>query len=571
MPAEGNGAMSSERDRATGSTSLVSPALSVVVVAIAALLVRLAALGHRVATATEGRLGYRILQFQSTGAWAYHPAGGSPLLVHVDHWLFALVGPDDVVARLFVAIVGGCLPLAALLVRDRLRDGAVVGVAAVLAASPALLYYSRFLSPVVPVAAFSLVAAGVGIRLVDRADRRYLVALGGAVALAIGADEMAILVLGAGVVAGVLVAGRPAIDRLVAIRAASGPLGRPLAGSIALFSTVVIVLFAPRGAGVGSTPLCAGVVCPLSGVLFESTVGAASAIAGYWFRAPVIAGSFVAGVESALATLIASAPAVALLAPVGAVSTYWSGVRGSSRTLVRFATLWAGMLLAGVGILTPGSDPAALVPAIVVLAIPAGVGLAAIVGWAVRALRRDAVVAGALVAMILGAVAVQTAAVAVDGVYRQPSADGNGLAPADAGDEGLGAVLDLADLATDGAVDRPGVLVYGSTATDSVTLAAATETESATGSLPQPLPWYFAAGNATVGTTNDTGRIAADRPPVVVARSARASGLVPHLGGYVAFPVTVPGTEERLVVFVRADRVPADRWTAALSPGSARS
>ena len=546
--------------------------LTVLAIAVLALVARLVSLGTRVASVGEGRLGDRILQYRATGDWAFVPAGGSPLLVHVDRWLFAVAGPDDFVARLPVAAVGACLPLVALLFRDRLRDGAVVGVAVVLAASPALVFHSRTLSPAVPMAAFSLAAAGFGFRLVHRGEMQNAYALAVSVALAIAASSAAIAVLAAGLLSAWFVADRPWLPSAGSIRAGLAQWRHPILGSTVLFLALVALLFAPRGSAGDTTGLWAGLVQPwhFPGVVLDATVGTAASTIEHWGSGPVLVDTPIDALGGSPRTVLVGAQGVAVLAVAGLL---WS-LRGSAKyhdALVRFATLWGVLLFVGATLTVGPESIRPFVPAIVVLAVPAGVGLSAIVVQAIDALRRDSVASSALLSIVLGAVVLQGAAVTVDGVYRDPATDEYPLATAGAGSERLGAVLDLAVVAVQGTPEPPEVIYY-----DSLANASGDDgpggTISGTADPPgHPLPWYFGAADATVQETTDADRVATELPPVVVARVEHFETLEPHLEGYVAFPVTLPRLDGRVIVFVRSDRVPSDRWRAALSPVPAGS
>ncbi|MEF8757075.1 MAG: hypothetical protein V5A33_02450, partial [Halobacteriales archaeon] len=331
---------------------------------------------------------------------------------------------------------------------------------------------------------------------------------------------------------------------------------------------LVALLFAPRGSAGGGTGLWAGVIRPwlVPGVLFDATVGTAAATIDHWGSAPVIVDAPMAALSEVPATVFAGAPGVAVLAPLGVVRVIGRSSGGSGDALVRIAAVWGVLLLVGAAITSGTASIRAFVPAIVVLAVPAGVGVSAIAGRAADALGRDAVATGALLSLVLAGVALQGAAVAVDGVYRHPAADEYRLAAPDAGTERLGAVLDLTVVAVKDAPGEPELLYYGSPGTgfDDDVFGNA----DAPG---HPLPWYVAAAGATVDETDDVDRIAADRPPVVVARSTHFETLAPHLGGYVAFPVELPRLDGRVIVFVRADRVPSDRWRAARSSAPAGS
>ena len=91
------------------------------------------------------------------------------------------------------AILGGLLPLVALLYRDRLRDAEVAGLALLLAVNPILLYYSRFMRFDFPLAAFVLLTVGLTLRAVDRENPWYLLPAGVAFAVAFATKENVIL------------------------------------------------------------------------------------------------------------------------------------------------------------------------------------------------------------------------------------------------------------------------------------------------------------------------------------------------------------------------------------------
>ena len=166
---------------------------AVVVLAALALVARLVALGSRVAHWDEGRLGYAVLRYADSGTWAYDPALHGPFLFHVNEALFGLVGPSDFAARLVVALVGGLLPLAALLFRGRLADDETVALCFFLALNPILLYYSRFVRNDVLVAAFMLFALGFLVRAYDLRSPPHLYAGAAALALGLTTKENALL------------------------------------------------------------------------------------------------------------------------------------------------------------------------------------------------------------------------------------------------------------------------------------------------------------------------------------------------------------------------------------------
>ncbi|MEF8828706.1 MAG: flippase activity-associated protein Agl23, partial [Haloarcula sp.] len=165
----------------------------VVAVTLLGLVLRVAALGSRVAHFDEGRVAYWALHLRDSGSFAYRYIIHGPFIQHVDSWVFAVAGPTDFTMRLPVAIVGGLLPLTALLFREHLRSDETVLMAAFLALNPVLLYFSRFMRSDVLVAAFMFAAFGLLVRFVDTRKPRYLYGVGAFMALGFASKENAIV------------------------------------------------------------------------------------------------------------------------------------------------------------------------------------------------------------------------------------------------------------------------------------------------------------------------------------------------------------------------------------------
>ena len=148
--------------------------LSVVAITLFAIVVRVVGLGDRVAHWDEARVAYWILDYGATGVIFYRPIVHGPLVQLVNAPIVDALGATDGVIRLFPAVVGGLLPLSALLFRHRLRDEAVLSLAALLALNPVLVYYSRFMRSDILTGAFAFVAFALLVRAIDLRDRRYL-------------------------------------------------------------------------------------------------------------------------------------------------------------------------------------------------------------------------------------------------------------------------------------------------------------------------------------------------------------------------------------------------------------
>ncbi|MFB6223174.1 MAG: flippase activity-associated protein Agl23 [Haloarcula sp.] len=165
----------------------------VVAVTLLGLLLRVVGLGSRVAHFDEGRVAYWALHLHDSGSFAYRYIIHGPLIQHVDAWVFSVAAPTDFTMRLPVAIVGGLLPLTALLFRAHLRSDETVLTAVLLALNPVLLYFSRFMRSDVLVAAFMFTAFGFLVRFVDTRKPRYLYGVGAFMALGFSSKENAIV------------------------------------------------------------------------------------------------------------------------------------------------------------------------------------------------------------------------------------------------------------------------------------------------------------------------------------------------------------------------------------------
>jgi len=165
----------------------------VVAITLLALALRVVSLGYRVAHFDEGRVAYWAWHYGETGNFAYRYIIHGPFIQHVDRWLFGLVGPTDFAMRLPVAVVGGLLPLTALLLREHLRHSEIVALAVLFALDPVLLYYSRFMRSDVLVAAFMFTAFAFLVRLYDTRKPRYMYAAAVFLALGFASKENALV------------------------------------------------------------------------------------------------------------------------------------------------------------------------------------------------------------------------------------------------------------------------------------------------------------------------------------------------------------------------------------------
>ncbi|WP_257300218.1 flippase activity-associated protein Agl23 [Haloarchaeobius sp. FL176] len=277
---DGSGTESESADR-----SLLGAVLACSLLATA---LRLLDLGARTAHWDEGRHGYAVLRYGATGVWEYRPILHGPLLAHANRLLFDVLGAGDAVARLLPALLGGMLPLAAWLFRERLRRSEVLSLAALLAVNPALLYYSRFARSDLLVATFAFVTVGLLVRLLDTRDPGYLYAASVSFALAVASKENALVYLACWLGAGALLVDhrlfwkrwslvgdgdrrlaapdwfRDRIDEAVLLFAVLNPVVVALLPGVGRFAVIVLLLVALR---------CALWVVPDEGEAFPAIVG----------------------------------------------------------------------------------------------------------------------------------------------------------------------------------------------------------------------------------------------------------------------------------------------------------
>jgi len=524
----------------------------VVAVAALALATRLYALGSRPFHWDEARVGYWTLRYLETGAFTYRPVAGGPLLYHVDRHLFALLGPSDAVARLPVAVAGGLLPLTALLLRGRLDDVETVVLAVLLTANPLLVYYSRFLRGDVVAVGAAVVAVAAAVRAYDDDGRyAYLTAVSGASAPAASgfavAYPLALLVAGALVLDHDRLLGRAGTgDRLDAVLDRVRSARRTTLGAVGLFAVTLVYLFAPRS-GTGPGP---GLWRPstLPAVVREATAGAVRAFVGVRVVDRRPSGThellpFLAGNAEALAAGALPLVALALLALLHGRYT-----PGGPRPVPSLFAYWglSGLLLFPV--VSETSAPWVAVHSVVPLAVPAAVGGATVLRFGADAFDRRRTRDVAATGLLVGAVVLQTGAVAVGGVYAPPTPE-SGLAsygqPADDLDpfaRNVSATTGTGSGGTD-------LLYYGDR------FVVANEEQLDAPPVPDafgerlPLAWYDErAGSRTDNAV--TPEALDDPPPVVVTVPERRAEVARRLDGYAVRQYRTALWNRRVVVFV---------------------
>ncbi|SHG85071.1 flippase activity-associated protein Agl23 [Halobaculum gomorrense] len=546
---------------ATRHAGLDRTVLAVAVVVVLALVARFAFLGARPFHWSEGRVGYWTLRYLDTGVYSYRPTAGGPVVYLATRWAIGLFGPSDAAARSAVALVGGLLPAAALLFRGPLRDDETVALSALLAGSPLLVYYSRFLRGDVLAAAFGLLAVGGVVRHRTTDARWPLYLAAAALALALGSSGFAVVYLPLWLLAGALVLdearvrGVPAAThaRLGAGAAWLRTESTTLARALFVFLGVALWVFAPRGGGVEpglGTP--ATLPAAVSFAFVEAPERFVSLRLAARLSPPATGNSFLPAVVGYARTLVATAWPALLFGLVGFLrDRYSSGSRG----VVAFGAYAGGFGLIAFPIASMGVEPWTAVHVVPLFALPAAVGLA----WVARGLRARATATDPawLVAVLLVASAglVGYGATATDAYaepepgsafaqFAQPSDDIDPMlaaaeaAIADGGDSGGADVAYVGDrLYTEQEYALPPV--------------AAADREAWGARLP--LQWYFERMDAETTSVRAASRFDGDAPPVVVTTPDRRVSVNTNIGeGYRQYDVHLGLWDRRVVVFVEA-------------------
>ncbi len=590
----------------------------VVVVAILAILARLLLLGDRVAHWDEARVAYWIDYYANSGSFAYRRIIHGPFIQHVNRWLFAIAGGSDFLMRLPVALIGGLLPLAALLFRKHLRGYEVVGLSLFLGANAVLLYYSRFMRSDVLVAAFMFVALGLLVRLYDTRKPRYLYGVSIFVALGFASKENAIIYLLTWVGGTALLADytlyrprsgetgltvlrrswfgrqggrvRTAIARLSdhiarrrdpersgprvsqTLRTLWGRLRRGIrtpasltrrvlrwgghtVGAVIVFLGLIVFMYGARGDGLPGLEYPPP--SPGEGWLgLWEAVGQPATLPGYvgdtlgrtyseflaWFghtsdpgcNKDNIIDGYLCYLGQYVEVLVFVAGALVALALLGFLWERYGRTR--SRNLVMFASYIGIVSVLGYPLGTDVFGAWIVVHAVVIMAIPAAVGLGLIYNWGREAaVNRDTIGAG-LAALILVLAGLQVGVVAADSVYVNDQTDDNVLVQyAQPSGDPRPSLETMGQIA---ASDRSGpdiVVYYGETGeqyNDQRALVKHRDDWNISGTLDfrphcvswfnlLPVPWYFANSDADVDCSRSsadlTDRLGTSPPPMILS------------------------------------------------------
>jgi uncharacterized protein (TIGR03663 family) len=549
-------------------------------ITILAVVARLYDLGARVAHWDEARVVYWTTRYIETGNVEYRPIIHGPFHHHVNRVVFDVLGTSDFSMRLVVAVVGGLLPLAALLFRERLSDLAVAALAGFLAFNPALLYYSRFMRGDPLVAAFCFAAFAMFVATVDTGRRRWFLGGVAAFALALTAKENAVLYpvcwLGAAALAvdhGLLHDREHDGEWLVLagryVRRAAGLVRRHLAvfavAAVEFLATLVF-FYAPRARTADGPGLWTVLDDPglAPEILWLSTGGAWADLWGSWIRGGHQDHSYIPYMGDFLRTMGHGALALSLLALVGFVADRYR--RGGPTTVVQMGFYWGFFSVLGYPLVTDIMAPWATVNAVVALAIPAAVGFARLVRWGSEAVAAADHTTLAFAVFAVVVVVGQVAGANLGAVYANPQADENHLVQyaQPAGD--IRPVMDVFDEAG-AAPGGPDVVFYGEYFVDGGPPTVPRKPGCLRWFNALPLPWYVAESGVEVqcaenATALDGTLAAAGSPPaVVVARESVAANVSDSLPGYEPHTYLLRVRDTPTTFFVHedyADRMPGE-------------
>jgi len=526
------------------------------------LVVRLLLLGDRTAHFDEGRVAY------------IH----GPLLQHADRWLFGLIGANDFVMRLPLAIVGALLPLSALLFRRHLRSVEVVAVGAFLGFNPVLLYYSRFMRSDVLVAAFMFVAIGFVVRYYDTRRARYLYLASGSAALGFGAKENAVVYVLVWVGATALLAdqalyrpraydtgaallrdkGRALGDRFRGERARLYDAAVSVVGNafwiVLVFVVLSVFIYAPRGAGMeglryppvplseGSVGLWQAVGNPL---LLPDLVAATAdhTVTEFleWFGSASDPGcnkdnvidGWLCYLGRYVEVLFTKAAPLAVFAIGGFLYERYG--RARTRTLVMYMTYAGAVSVVGYPLGTDVWGAWLTVHALVPLSIPAAVGVSVIAYWGYDAFVADDSVGAVIAAAMLVMLALLSGTVILGSVYLNDQSEHNNLVQFAQPGEGVKPTLEAMGTVSD-RTDGTHLLIYHGVQDEYDSNRAFVQQResqferSGYAFYPLctefhntlPLPWYIAKEDVETECERDRGdlveRLNDEPPPVVITQ-----------------------------------------------------
>jgi uncharacterized protein (TIGR03663 family) len=573
--------------------------LAVAVIAVFALAIRLFALGARVAHQDEARVAYWAYRYMETGVYWYRPIVHGPFLTIVDSYVFSLLGASDFSMRLVVALVGGLLPLSALLFRERLRDSETVALALVIAANPILLYYSRFYRNDLLLAGFMLVAFGFFLRTYDHQRPASLYLGTFFFALAFTTKENALVYPVAWAGAAVLLADRRLlIDRAGDhdLRAAFAERGRQIvrgirhwwfhfALAVVEFFAIFVFFYAPRGRRAVPEPTLGATLADptlLPALVGEAVLGSWNAFVSQWGSGNEA--SYLSAVEAFWPVLREGAIVVLVLAVVGFLADRYTDER--PRDVVAFTFFWGLASVLGYPVIVANHFPWEVVHMVVPLVVPAAVGIALVFRIGLESVRDDNILPVIAATLILLVIVGQVGATAYSTSFVHPQDRDNELVQYAQSSSEMKPLLHEIQriVSTNNGTD---VLYYGDDPDferDDLYMP-----NQSTDNIPPggdswydrlPFAWYFEIYGAETDSTADPTTVRrivqnGERPPVIIAFDEtttcaadydNASDIDQYLQGYESHRVDrylydSGCTISSMVVYVDADAVKLNEST----------
>ena len=537
--------------------------LVLMLIIIGGLLLRVVDLGGRVFHWDEARVGYWTLRYLETGSFAYRPVIHGPFLPLVNAWIFDLAGASDGTARLVVALGGAAVPAIAIGLRRWLAPGAVIGVAALIATDPTLVYYSRFMRNDVLVAGATLAAVVLVAIAVDGDRPAALVPAGMLVGAAVTMKGTVMLYGLSALGAAILMADDRLLRRARHRAAAAlitdwwsrtrGWFGAnatryAVAAAIAVVMLLAVAAwgYAPRPA-VHSGPPVHRVVVAIGGL-----TGAVGQFVDFWLMGDRQDHGYLPYLAHLVRTLVIGSPVLVTLGIVGIITERYGRQR---RPIVAFAGWWTLLAVIGYPLATDIKAPWNAVHVLLPLSVPAGVTLAALARTA--AVRRRQTAVGATVALVI-----LTAVTGGGLLLHHNSADVSG-APvvqwAQPGGE-LREALEAIDTAT---VGNTGVdLLYVGGPEGAYHLSDPAGADAPPPGGPGwhdrlPLPWYTERMDLVVMSIPGDAELRTelhDPPPVVIAPAARADEVRAILPTYTERTVSMRLWDREVVVLTAPER-----------------
>ncbi|MBZ0111661.1 MAG: TIGR03663 family protein [Thermoanaerobaculia bacterium] len=160
---------------------------------VVAVLLRIPGLGDRAMSHDESQHAYYAWALSEGGGYVHQPLLHGPLLFHLTGLLFFVGGASETLARVYPAAAGLLLVLAPLALKRWLGRRGALAAAALIALSPSLTFYSRYLRNDVPLALFAIVWLGAAYAWVEDRRRRWLWLMVAGMAASFASKETAFL------------------------------------------------------------------------------------------------------------------------------------------------------------------------------------------------------------------------------------------------------------------------------------------------------------------------------------------------------------------------------------------